>query len=63
MRCLGLARDGGGSDSQQIPLGAGLSILHIEWMTLLHYVSSVRDSVDIDPQCSSVLRHHWLEES
>jgi hypothetical protein len=45
------------------PLGAGLSILHIEWMTLLHYVSSVRDRVDIDPQFSSLLRHHWLEES
>ena len=45
------------------PLGAGLSILHIEWMTLLHYVSSVRDHVDIDPQFSSLLRHHWLEES
>lgn len=45
------------------PLGAGLSILHIELMTLLHYVSSVRDRVDIDPQFSSLLRHHWLEES
>jgi hypothetical protein len=45
------------------PLGAGLSILQIEWTTLLHYVSSVRDSVDIDPQFSSLLRHHWLEES
>jgi hypothetical protein len=44
------------------PLGAALSILHIEWMTLLHYVSSVRDRVDIDPQFSSLLRHHWLEE-
>ena len=32
-------------------------------MTLLHYVSSVRDRVDIDPQFSSLLRHHWLEES
>src|ERR671923_815484 len=45
------------------PLGAGLAILHIEWMTLLHYVSSVRDRIDIDPQFSSLLRHHWLEES
>jgi hypothetical protein len=27
------------------PLGAVLSILHIEWMTLLHYVSSVRGNV------------------
>jgi hypothetical protein len=45
------------------PLGVGLAILHIEWMTLLHYVSSVRDRVDIDPQFSSLLRHHWMEES
>jgi hypothetical protein len=45
------------------PLGAALAILHIEWMTLLHYVSSVRDRVDIDPQFGSLLRHHWLEES
>jgi hypothetical protein len=45
------------------PLGGALAILHIEWMTLLHYVSSVRDSMDIDPQFSSLLRHHWLEEA
>jgi hypothetical protein len=45
------------------PLGVALSILDIEWMTLLHYVSSVRDNVDIDPQFSSLLRHHWLEEA
>jgi hypothetical protein len=45
------------------PLGAGLAILHLEWMTLLHYVSSVRDSVAIDPQFASLLRHHWLEEA
>jgi hypothetical protein len=45
------------------PLGAALSILHLEWMTLLHYVSSVRDNVDLDPQFRSLLRHHWLEEA
>jgi hypothetical protein len=45
------------------PLGGALAILHIEWMTLLHYVSSVRDTVDIDSQFSSLLRHHWLEEA
>jgi hypothetical protein len=44
-------------------LGVALAILHIEWMTLLHYVSSVRHNVDIDPQFSSLLRHHWLEEA
>jgi len=45
------------------PFGGALAILHIEWMTLLHYVSSVRGNVDIDPQFSSLLRHHWLEEA
>ena len=45
------------------PLGAALSILHIELMTMLHYVFSVRNNEDIDPQFSSLLRHHWLEES
>jgi hypothetical protein len=45
------------------PLGGALAILHIEWMTLLHYVSSVRENVDIDPQFSSLLRHHWMEEA
>jgi hypothetical protein len=45
------------------PLGAGLAILHLEWTTLLHYISSVRDNVTIDPQFASLLRHHWLEES
>ena len=47
----------------QSPLGVALSTLHIEWMTLLHYVASVRDDVSIDPQFASLLRHHWLEES
>ena len=47
----------------QSPLGVALSILHIEWMTLLHYVASVRDNVSIDPQFASLLRHHWMEES
>jgi hypothetical protein len=45
------------------PLGVALAILHIEWMTLLHYVSSARDNLAIDPQFSSLLRHHWLEEA
>ena len=47
----------------QSPLGVALSILQIEWMTLLHYVASVRDNGSIDPQFASLLRHHWMEES
>jgi hypothetical protein len=45
------------------PLGVALSILHLEWMTQLHYVASVRGNVSIDPQFSSLLRHHWVEEA
>jgi hypothetical protein len=45
------------------PLGVALAILGIEWMTQAHYVESVKDARDLDPQFKSLLRHHWLEES
>jgi hypothetical protein len=45
------------------PLGVGIAILHIEWMTLRHYIESVRDNQNLDPQFKSLLKHHWLEES
>jgi len=45
------------------PLGAGIAILHIEWITLKHYIEGVRDNQDLDPQFKSLLKHHWLEES
>lgn len=45
------------------PLGVGIAILHIEWITLRHYIDSVRDNQDLDPQFKSLLKHHWLEES
>jgi hypothetical protein len=45
------------------PLGVGIAILHIEWITLRHYVEGVRDNNDLDPQFQSLLKHHWLEES
>lgn len=45
------------------PLGVGIAILHIEWITLRHYIDSALDSQDLDPQFKSLLRHHWLEES
>lgn len=44
-------------------LGVGLAILHIEWMTLRHYIEGVKDNQDLDPQFKSLLKHHWLEES
>jgi hypothetical protein len=45
------------------PLGVALTILHIEWITLRHYIEGVRDNQDLDPQFKSLLKHHWLEES
>ncbi len=45
------------------PLGAGIAILHIEWITLRHYIEGVQDSQDLDPQFKSLLKNHWLEES
>jgi hypothetical protein len=44
-------------------LGVGIAILHIEWITLRHYIEGVRDNQDLDPQFKSLLKHHWLEES
>ena len=45
------------------PLGVAIAILHIEWITLRHYVEGVRDNQDLDAQFKSLLKNHWLEES
>jgi hypothetical protein len=45
------------------PLGVAMVILHIEWMTQRHYLDSVRDNQQLDPQFKSLLRHHWMEEA
>jgi hypothetical protein len=45
------------------PLGVGIAILHIEWITLRHYIEGVRDNQNLDPQFKSLLKHHWMEES
>ena len=44
------------------PLGIALTVLHIEWMVQRHYVESIRDNQNLDPQFKSLLKHHWLEE-
>lgn len=44
-------------------LGVALTILHIEWMTLRHYLESVGDNRELDPLFKSLLKHHWQEES
>ena len=45
------------------PLGVGIAILHIEWITLRHYIEGVRNNDNLDPQFKSLLKNHWLEES
>lgn len=45
------------------PLAVALTILHIEWMTQRHYIGSIKDDQDLDPQFKSLLKHHWMEEA
>ena len=45
------------------PLAVALVILHIEWMTQRHYLDSVVDDGNLDPQFKSLLKHHWMEEA
>src|SRR5580765_6161847 len=45
------------------PLAIALVILHIEWMTQRHYLDSVVDDGNMDPQFKSLLKHHWMEEA
>ena len=45
------------------PLAVALLTLHIEWFVQRHYLESVRDDQDLDPQFKSLLKHHWLEEA
>ncbi|MEW6209797.1 MAG: hypothetical protein AB1631_15645 [Acidobacteriota bacterium] len=45
------------------PLAVALAILQIEWMTQRHYIDSIRDNQELDPQFKSLLRHHWMEEA
>lgn len=44
-------------------LGVALLTLHLEWMTQAHYLESVRDDQQLDPQFKSLLKHHWMEEA
>jgi len=45
------------------PTSVALAILMIEWMTQEHYLGSVKDDSDLDPQFKSLLKNHWLEEA
>ena len=44
------------------PLGVAITTLHIEWMVQRHYLDSIKDDQQLDPQFKSLLKHHWIEE-
>jgi hypothetical protein len=44
------------------PLGVAITTLHIEWMVQRHYLDSIKDDQNLDPQFKSLLKHHWIEE-
>ena len=44
------------------PLGVAITTLHIEWMVQRHYIDSIKDDQELDPQFKSLLKHHWVEE-
>lgn len=60
---IGPARDVAKVVLSHSALGVALLTLHLEWMTQAHYLESVKDAGDLDPQFKSLLRHHWMEES
>jgi len=45
------------------PLAVTIAILGLEWMSQAHYLGSVKDNQDLDPQFRSLLKHHWIEEA
>jgi hypothetical protein len=45
------------------PLAVALLTLHIEWFVQAHYLESIKDDGDLDPQFKSLLKHHWIEEA
>jgi len=45
------------------PLSVAILILQVEWMTQSHYLGSVHDNQDLDPQFRRLLKHHWMEEA
>jgi hypothetical protein len=43
-------------------LSVALVILQIEWMSQSHYLGSIKDDQELDPQFKSLLKNHWMEE-
>jgi len=45
------------------PVAVTIALLGFEWMSQGHYLESVKDNQDLDPQFKSLLKHHWIEEA
>lgn len=45
------------------PLAIALVILQIEWMSQRHFIDSIKDNQELDPQFKSLLKNHWLEKA
>ncbi len=45
------------------PLAVTIAILGLEWMSQAHFLGTVKDNQDLDPQFKNLLRHHWIEEA
>jgi hypothetical protein len=60
---IGPAAEIGKSVLAHNPLSVALVILMIEWMTQAHYLDSIKDDADLDPQFKSLLKNHWIEEA
>ncbi len=62
-KVIGPASEIGKAILSHDPLSVALAILMIEWMTQAHYIDSIKDDREIDPQFKSLLKNHWLEEA
>ncbi len=45
------------------PFAVAILTLHIEWFVQRHYIDSVRDNSELDPQFKSLLKYHWIDEA
>ena len=45
------------------PLAVALLTLHIEWFVQRHYIESIREDNDLDPQFKRLLKYHWIDEA
>ncbi|HEX6126269.1 MAG TPA: diiron oxygenase [Pyrinomonadaceae bacterium] len=62
-KVIGPASDIGQAVLAHDPAAVALAILMIEWVTQSHYLDSIKDDADLDPQFKSLLKNHWLEEA